>query len=217
MSLAFGPASLHLCPMNEMPTKLKARAERKNAKRDARKRQIAESALAALKELGYANTSLRDIAAKCDLSIGMLHYYFEDRSELITYCVYVYKTEFVRKIIDALHKAEGREQVVDSFADALVASIIDDEMTHRLWYDIRTQAMFDATFRPVVAEIEAMLIDIVRTAFIKAGQEVPEAVEVPYAMLDGLFRYMMQRQIGAAAVDRDALKAVFAATLDRFL
>ena len=41
--------------MNEMPAKLKARADRKSAKRDEKKRQIAESAIGALKELGYAN------------------------------------------------------------------------------------------------------------------------------------------------------------------
>ena len=34
--------------MNEMPTKLEARAARKNAKRDEKKRQIADSAIEAL-------------------------------------------------------------------------------------------------------------------------------------------------------------------------
>lgn len=203
--------------MNEMPAKLKARAARKSAKRDEKKRQIAESALAALKELGYANTSLRDIAEKSDMSLGMLHYYFEDRSDLIIYCVQVYKEAFVRNITDALDRAEGRDQVVSSFAEALVTSIVDDEMTHRLWYDIRTQAMFDETFRPVVAEIEAMLIDIVRTAFVKAGHDEPQQVEIYYALLDGAFRFLMQGQIGERPRTRAELSATLGGLLERFL
>ena len=203
--------------MNEMPSKLKARAERKSAKREEKRRLIAESALEALKELGYANTSLRDIAEKCDLSLGMLHYYFEDRSDLIIYCVTVYKSAFVEDIAEALDKAEGREEVIEAFSEALVASIVDDEMVHRLWYDIRTQAMFDETFRPVVAEIEAMLIDIVRSAFVKAGRAVPDHIEMYYALLDGAFRYLMQGQIGDRPRLRTDLVARFRALLDQLL
>ena len=203
--------------MNEMPAKLKARADRKSAKRDEKKRQIAESAIEALKELGYANTSLRDIAEKSDLSLGMLHYYFEDRTDLIIYCVEIYKQDFVRNILDALDRAQGRQDVIDAFSEALVASIVDDEMTHRLWYDIRTQAMFDAAFRPSVADIEAMLIGIVRTALAKAGHTDLHQAELSYAMLDGVFRYMMQGQIGEAAMDRTAMVQIFKTLLDRFL
>jgi len=203
--------------MTEMPAKLKARAARKTAKRDEKKRLIADSAIEALKELGYANTSLRDIAERSDLSLGMLHYYFEDKTDLIIYCVEIYKQEFVRRITEALERATGREAVIAAFAEALVASIVDDEMIHRLWYDIRTQAMFDDTFRPVVAEIEAMLIDIVRTAFDKAGHPAPEEVALSYALLDGAFRYLMQGQIGPRPQSRDALFAKFRALLEKML
>lgn len=203
--------------MNEMPAKLKARADRKNAKRDSKKRQIAESAILALKELGYANTSLRDIAEKSDMSLGMLHYYFEDRTDLIIYCVSIYKEEFVRNISNALEKAQGRDAVIEEFSLALVASIIDDEMTHRLWYDIRAQAMFDETFRPVVSEIEAKLVGIVRTAYLKAGHDVPVDVEISYALLDGVFRFLMQNQIPQPSQSRDELTNVFRALLGKFL
>ncbi len=203
--------------MNEMPAKLKERAARKFAKRDQKKRQIAQSALAALKELGYANTSLRDIAERSDLSLGMLHYYFEDRSDLIIFCVRIYKEDFVLNVTEALDRAEGRDQVIAAFSEALAASIVDDAMTHRLWYDIRTQAMFDETFRPVVAEIEARLIDIVRTAYRKAGHDVPEQVEISYALLDGVFRYLMQGQIGDAPRSREELRATLRGLLEQFL
>lgn len=217
MHLAIGPFNIHVTTMNEMPAKLEARAKRKSAKREEKKSQIAASAIEALKELGYANTSLRDIAEKSDLSLGMLHYYFEDRTDLIIYCVDVYKRQFVADIMAALEKAEGRESVIERFSDALAASITDDAMTHRLWYDMRTQALFDATFRPIVDEIEAMLIDIVRIAMVKAGHEAPENVEISYALVDGIFRYLMQHQIGEAPRSIDEIAEIFRSLLAKTL
>jgi AcrR family transcriptional regulator len=203
--------------MNEMPAKLRARAVRKTAKRDEKKRQIAESAIGALKELGYANTSLRDIAERSDLSLGMLHYYFEDKTELIIHCVRIYKDQFVETLIAALEQAEGRDQVIDALAEGLATTVFEDEMTHRLWYDIRCQAMFDESFRPVVAEIEEMLIGIVRLAYVKAGLAEPQDIALSYALLDGAYRYLMQGQIGTPVHTRDSLVAVFRGLLNQLL
>lgn len=200
-----------------MPDKLKARAARKTAKREEKKRLIAESAIEALKELGYANTSLRDIAERSDLSLGMLHYYFDDRSELIIFCVEVYKRQFVADITAALDKAEGREGVIDAFAKALAESIVSDAPTHCLWYDIRNQALFDATFQPVVKDVEAMLIDMVRGALVKSGHESLETVDLSYSLLDGLFRYLMQRQITDGTQTIDELTEIFRSLLDQFI
>ncbi|MFC6689405.1 TetR/AcrR family transcriptional regulator [Jhaorihella thermophila] len=203
--------------MTAMSAKLKDRAARKLAKRDQKKRQIAQSALAALRELGYANTSLRDIAERSDLSLGMLHYYFEDRSDLIIFCVRTYKENFVLNVTEALDRAEGRDAVIAAFSEALAASIVDDAMTHRLWYDIRTQAMFDDAFRPVVAEIEAGLIGTLRAACRKAGHDAPKQVEIGYAMLDGVFRYLMQSQIGGTPRSREDLRATLRSVIERIL
>ena len=108
--------------------------------------------------MGYANTRLRDIAAKSEVSLGILHYYFEDRRDLIICCVRVYKQDFVASIRHALDRATGWDAVIDALAGALAFSITKDAPTHRLWYDIRNQALFGDMFRPVAAEIETMLV-----------------------------------------------------------
>lgn len=203
--------------MNEIPTKLQARAAKKNAKRDTKKRQIADSAISALQELGYANTSLRDIAEKSDMSLGMLHYYFEDRTDLIIYCVRIYKDEFVRNIMDALDGAQDRDGVIEAFSGALVGAIMDDAMTHRLWYDIRSQAMFDEKFRPVVDEIEQKMISIVGAALVKSGHVAPQNVAISYGVIDGVFRYLMQGQMGADRRSRKELSAIFQHMFGQFL
>jgi AcrR family transcriptional regulator len=177
--------------MTDMPTKLKVRALRKSAKRNEKKRQIAESAINALQELGYANTSLRDIAAKSGMSLGILHYYFEDRSDLIIYCVKTYKRDFVDGIITALDGATDRSTVIDTLSGALAVSIVKDAKTHRLWYDI--------------------------LAFARSGHTEPPMIDIQYALLDGVFRYLLQGQLKGTNDSDSAIKKVFASVLEQVL
>ncbi|WP_077530110.1 TetR/AcrR family transcriptional regulator [Vreelandella utahensis] len=187
------------------PDKLQARADRKTRKRQKKKDRIARSAMQALQELGYANTSLRDIAARADLSLGMLHYYFEDRTQLILHCVSLYKAAFISGLEEALSDASGREPVINALANALATSIIEDASTHRLWYDIRGQAMFDPAFRPVVADIEASLMAVIETAAEKTGSARPGVGELGYALIDGVFRYQMQNQVTGTPRNHESL------------
>jgi hypothetical protein len=48
-----------------------------------RRAELAEAALVTLSELGYARTSLREIAQNSVFSHGVLHYYFNDKIDLI--------------------------------------------------------------------------------------------------------------------------------------
>lgn len=81
----------------------------------------------------------------------------------------------------------GRDDVIDALCSALAISIVKDAMTHRLWYDIRNQALFDEMFRPATAEIEAMLVSMVSHAFARSG--TTQMIEVQHALLDGVFRW----------------------------
>ena len=76
-------------------------------KYDERRNQLAESALRTLGELGYARTSLREIASNSEFSHGVVHYYFDDKFELIVYCVRYYKARCVTRY-DAV-VADGRQ------------------------------------------------------------------------------------------------------------
>src|ERR1700746_433689 len=59
----------------------------KEEKFNARRLELAEAALETLGELGYARTSLREIAQKSPFSHGVFHYYFSDKTDLICCCV----------------------------------------------------------------------------------------------------------------------------------
>ncbi len=186
---------------------LDAQEGRKSRKWQARKDQIAESAMRVLSTLGYADTTLRDIATGSGLSLGMLHYYFEDKIGLITYCVRIYKRRFIEDVHLALLEANGREELIGALVDGLTQAVADDWRAHMLWYDIRSQAMFDHAFRPVVKEIEQALTEVVEVAAERLSGDIPP--DIAYASLDGLFRYFLQRASTDNASTLDRMTAGF--------
>ncbi|MDQ2093661.1 TetR/AcrR family transcriptional regulator [Rhodalgimonas zhirmunskyi] len=182
--------------------KLETKARKRSAKRSRRKDELALAAIDALKQLGYARTSLRDIAEISGVSVGMLHYYFEDKTDLITFCVRKYKAGFVADLEALLTGDIAPDALPRAFADGLCASIRREAETHRLWYDIRAQALFDADFTDVVNEIEDSLLALVSRLFQRLGLSQDGAL-AGYLALDGGFRYHLQRHLSGdgAAID----------------
>ena len=83
-----------------MTTRTLARVD-KLARRPAekfaeRRAELADAALQTLSELGYARTSLREIAQNSAFTHGVLHYYFEDKVDLILCGVRQYKGRCIR-------------------------------------------------------------------------------------------------------------------------
>ena len=111
-------------------------------KYDERRNQLAESALQTLGELGYARTSLREIANNSEFSHGVVHYYFADKLELIVYCVRYYKARCVTRYDAVVEESTTPAELLDAFAAKLVETLRDEAPMHRLWYDLRTQSMF---------------------------------------------------------------------------
>ena len=78
-----------------------------------RRAQLAEAALQTLSELGYARTSLREIAQNSEFSHGVLHYYFSDKVDLITHCVRHYKARCVTRYDEIVATAQTAEELED--------------------------------------------------------------------------------------------------------
>ena len=121
-------------------------------KYDERRNQLAESALQTLGELGYARASLREIANNSEFSHGVVHYYFADKFELIIYCVRYYKARCVTRYDAVVADSTTARGLLDAFAAKLVETLRDEAPMHRLWYDLRTQSMFEETLREAVTD-----------------------------------------------------------------
>jgi TetR/AcrR family transcriptional regulator, transcriptional repressor of bet genes len=158
---------------------------------EERRTQLAQSALATLGELGYAKTSLREIAQNSEFTHGVVHYYFADKVELITTCVRLYKTQCVNRFDEIVVSSQGADELLDRFADKLVETMTTEAPLHRLWYDLRTQSLFEDSFRDDVLEIDRTLQDMIwrvvaRYAELSGVTPLLEP-QAAYAMFDGLF------------------------------
>jgi len=175
-----------------------ARSRRSPADRfEERRRELADAALQTLGQLGYARTSLREIAANSPYSHGVVHYYFADKVELITYCVRRYKAECVTRYDGLVEDATSAEELASGFADALTQTLVEDAPMHRLWYDLRAQAPFEPALRADVLDIDHALERMIWRVLERYAQLRGTAIGMPsaraYALLDGLFEQALVR------------------------
>jgi AcrR family transcriptional regulator len=184
-------------------------------KYDERRTQLAISALATLGEPGYARTSLREIAQNSEFSHGVVHYYFADKFELITHCVRYYKAQCVTRYDGLVAESTTAEELLTRFGDKLVETLTTEAPMHRLWYDLRTQSMFEEQFRPDVLMIDATLEDMIGRVVLRyaelAGRPLVMDVPTIYALLDGVFEKAL---LGHLTGDEDAGARLRARVLD---
>jgi AcrR family transcriptional regulator len=186
-----------------------------------RRRELADAALQTLATLGYARTSLREIAQNSEFSHGVLHYYFRDKVELITYCVQRFKTQCIERYDAVATHATAADALARDAGDGLAATLASDAAMHRLWYDLRSQSMFEESFRLDVAEIDAglerMIWRIVTTYARLVGREPACTSATAYAAFDGLFQQALLRHLAEDPAALDDLRAGTRVLLERFV
>jgi AcrR family transcriptional regulator len=190
---------------------LPARGEIRVDKFAERRTALAWAAVHTLGELGYARTSLREIAQKCDASHGVLHYYFKDKADLISCCVRLYKAHCIERYDEVTARATSVTELIDGFIAQLSASVRDDANFHRLWYDLRAQSLFEPALRTDVVDIdkslEAMIWRIVSRLAELAKKPQSLSPALSYALVDGIFQQCLSKHLSGdanAIADMDA-------------
>jgi AcrR family transcriptional regulator len=164
-----------------------------------RRAELSLAALQTMAELGYARTSLREIAQNSEFSHGVLHYYFNDKIDLITFCVRDYKARCVGRYDQIIAESKTYDELIEKFLAALAATLRDDAKMHRLWYDLRSQAFYEPAFRADVLEIDQRLETMIWRVVSRAAElgSTPLALpsRVVYATFDGLFQHALLRHL----------------------
>jgi AcrR family transcriptional regulator len=186
-----------------------------------RRAQLADAALLTLSELGYARTSLREIAQNSEFSHGVLHYYFTDKVDLITESVRQYKAHCVTRYDEIVATSRSADELKRDFAAGLANTLREDAPMHRLWYDLRTQSLFQESFQADVAEIdqslERMIWRIVSHYAELAGSKPAVPSDVAYAIFDGLFQQSLLRHLAGNGEAGSQLQAHAEALMDQLI
>ncbi|KQP45142.1 TetR/AcrR family transcriptional regulator [Pseudorhodoferax sp. Leaf274] len=189
---------------------------------EQRRAELGEATLQTLAALGYARTSLREIAQNSAFSHGVLHYYFQDKTDLILCSVRQYKARCVTRYDGIVAQAQDAAGLRQAFLALLGDTLRDEAPLHRLWYDLRAQAMFEAAFRDDVAVIEASLEKMVwnviaRLAALAGATQGLPSPALAYATIDGLFQQALLKHLSGDATAIAALQHDVAALLARLL
>jgi AcrR family transcriptional regulator len=183
-----------------------------------RRAQLADAALQTLAELGYARTSLREIAQNSSFSHGVLHYYFSDKQDLITHCVRQYEAACVTRYDEIVTAASSADELRREFSAAMAQTLRSDAPMHRLWYDLRNQSLFEESFRADVLEIDQrrqeMIWRVVSRYAELAGTAVRLSPAAAYAVLDGLFQQALLHHLAGSEGPADDLAANVIRVLD---
>ena len=177
-------------------------------KANARRAELAEAALQTIAELGYARTSLREIANKSNFTHGVLHYYFEDKLDLICCAVRYYKTNCAKRYDGVVATAKTSEELKEGFLLNLGLTLEQDALMQRLWYDLRAQALFEEAFRQDVYEIDRKLEDMIWRVTSRLAELDGKTLNWPsvelYALFDGIFqRYLLRHMAGDGTAVHD--------------
>ncbi|RKP27907.1 TetR family transcriptional regulator [Syncephalis pseudoplumigaleata] len=171
-----------------------------------RRAELAQAALQTLSELGYAKTSLREIAQNSIFSHGVLHYYFKDKVDLMMCCVRHYKAVCVTRYDEVVAGAATYDELLEGFLAALSETVRNDAQMHRLWYDLRSQSLFEEEFRADVLEIDKSLENMIWRIMSRFSELTGEPQQmtpaVLYAVFDGLFQQCLLKHL---AGDADAI------------
>jgi AcrR family transcriptional regulator len=176
---------------------------------DARRDQLAESALKTLGDLGYARTTLREIANNSTFSHGVVHYYFQDKLELVIYSVRYYKTRCITRYDSVVADSTTADGLLEAFAAKLAQTIREEAPMHRLWYDLRIQSMFEDQLRDAVTVIDKTLEEMIWRVVTRYaeldGRPVSLEPPVAYGVLDGLFQQALLAYVSGHTAALDTL------------
>jgi hypothetical protein len=102
--------------------------------------------------------------------------------------------------------ARDYDELLAGFLDKLSETVREEAPLHRLWYDLRAQALFEDAFRSDVMEIDRSLENMVARIIDRFAQLTGTTPKLPppvsYALFDGLFQQCLLKHL---AGDPDAI------------
>ena len=192
---------------------------------EQRRAHLIEAAIGLAERKGVAAVTTRDVAQAAGVSLGVVHYCFENKDALMTEVVKCLTTDLRDAVDEDQQMLEWTEQGVDALRDllrvALSAMWFDVERTRDrqlLTYEITTYALREGESTPERLGIarnqyafnDATLVDLLEKANTLTGTtwSVPVGVlsRLMLAMIDGLvLRWLVDEDSETATLQLDRI------------
>lgn len=159
-----------------------------------RREQLIEAAITVASRDGIEAATVRAVAAEAGVSLGVVHYCFQDKSELMRAMAHAITEQNASMDLSEVPANAPVEAVMEGFVDAFWGAISQSRGAQLLSYELTTTSLRHDELRDVAIEqyrgqwsaAEAVLEDIARVAGVRWVQPVSEMARAVIAFVDGL-------------------------------
>jgi len=172
-----------------------------------RREQLIAAAIAVASRDGIEAATVRAVAAEAGVSLGVVHYCFQDKSELMRAMAHAITAQNTPADLSELPEGAPPDSVVETVVGALWSSISGARGPQLLSYELTTSSLRNEDLREVALEqyrgqwaaAETVLEEIGRVAHVEWVVPVPDLARAVVAFVDGVsLSWLVDGDDGAA-------------------
>ncbi|MDC7244356.1 MAG: TetR/AcrR family transcriptional regulator [Sphaerochaetaceae bacterium] len=143
------------------------------------KEQILQSAYSCITEKGYANSSMRDIARKADVTLSQIHYYFGSKKELFSEVLHHLTENYLDHMRNILQDDTKKDEDLFTSISTIVTEASEDSS---LIFDFASLSLkeesFGFQFQKLFKEMEQLLTEQLRKRSFKIDAKAVSKIAI---------------------------------------
>ncbi|MBD9209200.1 MAG: TetR/AcrR family transcriptional regulator [Clostridiales bacterium] len=133
-----------------------------NTQRENSRDKILEAAFRLLSKKGYANVSMRDIAAEAQVALGLLTYHFRTKENLFTALASKLVSTCFDDVVREMERGRSEEERMHLLSEYFKKILVERPDVMKIFLDFSIQAMWNRSFRFQVTYLFNKLAELIR-------------------------------------------------------
>lgn len=133
-----------------------------NTQRENSRDKILEASFRLLSKKGYANVSMRDIAAEAQVALGLLTYHFRTKENLFTALASKLVSTCFDDVVREMERGRNEEERMHLLSEYFKKILVERPDVMKIFLDFSIQAMWNRSFRFQVTYLFNKLAELIR-------------------------------------------------------
>lgn len=133
-----------------------------NTQRENSRDKILEATFRLLSKKGYANVSMRDIAAEAQVALGLLTYHFRTKENLFTALASKLVSTCFDDVVREMERGRNEEERMHLLSEYFKKILVERPDVMKIFLDFSIQAMWNRSFRFQVTYLFNKLAELIR-------------------------------------------------------
>ena len=169
--------------------------------KDKKKENILAAVINVIAEKGYDNTTINAISEKAKVSRGILHYYFEDKEDLVSKALQNNVDVMIKGAKGLLHEGKTPEQISSVFVDFVRNNAKSNATYYRFLYEMFCLRWQSIKIKKVLSQCHSKVFEFICDELSRLNHEkilslrpsdIPQRSYLLMSLADGLIFHMIQ-------------------------